>query len=232
MSTLIKSNNKWLKVAGGGVLPVVRKPAWSQAVAISAADLVAGYVAPSDGMIVGCIRPVSGAATSIEIKVNNVTVSRGGEFPNSGWDGCVQVQVNKNDSMTTGRVVGCILSFVPFEDSTVAEPEVVTPEYIRNQNILSDWEDITVPAAGFTAPYDGFVSISNSVATGKTGLAAILVNGVSCNSWRILPTDTTVGANTLACSAPIKKGDVVTVIGVDIGATKARYYKLRDYRGR
>lgn len=105
-------------------------------------------------------------------------------------------------------------------------------EYIRNQNILSDWEDITVPAAGYTAPYDGFVSVSNAVTTGKTGLAAILVNGVSCNSWGILPTDITVGANTMSCSALVKKGDVVTTIGVDIDATKARFYKLRDYTGR
>lgn len=214
-------------IAGGSVdTYFVRKPAWSQAETIATLP----FTAPKDGILLLQVGANTGHG-SRTFSINGVLVASVSFSADAQMATCT-IQVNAGDVLTSNAGIWGTYKFVPFEDSTIAEPEVVTPEYIRNQNILSDWEDITVPAAGFTAPYDGFVSISNSVATGKTGLAAILVNGVSCNSWRILPTDTTVGANTLACSAPIKKGDVVTVIGVDIGATKARYYKLRDYRGR
>jgi hypothetical protein len=104
--------------------------------------------------------------------------------------------------------------------------------YIRNQNILSDWENITVPAGGYTAPYDGFIAAATGAFTGSGNLGCIKVNNMSCNSWGIVPGGTSISANMLSSGALVKKGDVVTIVGGSSLTVKARFYKLRDYSGR
>lgn len=91
------------------------KPDWAGAVAVSAAQLYAGYTVPSDGMIVGVIRPVSGSNITIDLTINNIFVARGGEFTATGWDGCVQCPVCANDVVKiSASQLTTTLYFVPW----------------------------------------------------------------------------------------------------------------------
>ena len=90
-------------------------PDWSQAESITAAQINSGWTATKRGIITGYIRPSSGSNTSRLLKVNNVTVTRGGEYTNVGWDGNVQVPVNSGDSVTADGTVDCDLHFVPYK---------------------------------------------------------------------------------------------------------------------
>lgn len=90
-------------------------------------------------------------------------------------------------------------------------------EYIRNQNVLSDYE---TASSSFTAEYDGFITAK----VGGTGQGVeIKINGVSIAR----NTNADYGIN--GVSALFKKGDVVLTSDP---APKVCYYKLRDYSGR
>lgn len=99
-------------------------------------------------------------------------------------------------------------------------------EYIRNQNVLSEWETSDFANdTDKTMPYDGVGMISNSSDTEVT----ITVNGV------IIGKD--AGRSTYSNSDmffQFKKNDVIkfTIINGDIRYQKVAYYKLRDYTGR
>ena len=214
-------------IAGGSVdTYFVRKPAWSQAVAVTAADISAGYTVPKDGiMIIPYFQTNSGVSGFKRVHINGtVTVASAfgdgaGTRPSSA-----QITVNAGDVITadSGSSISDAATFVPFEDSTIAEPEVVTPEYIRNQNILSDYEAVTANTE-FTAQYDGEIDGYTS----GTGQASISINGVG-----ISYAQATANSEEVSLHATFKKGDVVSSVNIAGGALKARYYKLRDYRGR
>ena len=97
MSVLYKHNDEIERVAGS-YRPIIYSPQpdWANAVAITGAQVEAGYTVPSDGMIVGhgCARSGTGAHFS----VNNVNVSSSEYFANNFVAyGNAQVPVNKGD---------------------------------------------------------------------------------------------------------------------------------------
>lgn len=97
-------------------------------------------------------------------------------------------------------------------------------EYVRNQNILSDWEDFyTYNGNSYTmnsAPYDGFVTVRSRSDSGGT---TIKVNDAQ---WA------GINGGTHA-TVPFKKGDKIQFIDNIIqGDTKIAFYTLRDYTGR
>ncbi len=114
--------------------------------------------------------------------------------------------------------------------------QVVVPsdiaEYIRNQNILSDYEDITLPttaATAMTMPYDGVYILANY---GVSNVHHIYLNGIEISAG-------TTGNNTTGASTSstilFKKGDTMYRLNTYTGSTFAEhvaYYKLRDYTGR
>lgn len=98
-------------------------------------------------------------------------------------------------------------------------------EYIRNQNVLSDYEIITLPSTSTTAiemPYDGFIIYNAS------GSPAIMyINGVQMGISNV-----TTGQTCM--TAMFKKGDLIygTNNNASGATTRVAYYKLRDYSGR
>lgn len=92
-------------------------------------------------------------------------------------------------------------------------------EYIRNQNILSGIETVTLP---MTAPYDGELNVVAS----DGGYATFSINGSQYTIGSLAGMTNTSGLL-------IKKGDNLQLQAL-IGTTgfTARYYKLRDYTGR
>jgi len=92
-------------------------------------------------------------------------------------------------------------------------------EYVRNQNVLSDIETVTLP---MTAPYDGeLIPVASN-----GGYITFLISG---NQY-------TVGSSagmTSTSGLPIKKGDNLQLLAlIGTAGFTARYYKLRDYAGR
>lgn len=103
--------------------------------------------------------------------------------------------------------------------------------YVRDQNTLSDWEDV---AQSFTAQYDGYYSCSlMGTTTGDwTGLR-VSVNGTVI-AFGGVNTGSATSKGSQVC-LPIKKGDVISVNWSAAGVTsinKVRYYKNRDYSDR
>lgn len=209
-----------------------RTIAWSLAQSISNTQLSNGYTAPADGMIVGYGFTHKAGQAVAEFTVNGVAV--GSDIFYTAQDQTyvsVQVQVNQGDVIQFDCYSGKFY-FVPFEDSTVQNIFVVTPEYIRQQNVLSDWEIIT-PTGTYTAPYDGIMAFDNHQWTSTNNLGYVLVNGVGCNNFGQIDGGTVVGQHFASMSVTVKKGDVVTSTANLTGWDwKARWYKLRDYGDR
>ena len=97
MSVLYKHNDEIERVAGAYRPYVINpRPDWAKAVAISTAQLEAGYTTPSDGMIVGYGYGLSHHSPTFS--VNNVAVARCAYIANAFVSyACVQVPVNKGD---------------------------------------------------------------------------------------------------------------------------------------
>ena len=112
----------------------------------------------------------------------------------------------------------------------------LTAEYVRNQNILSDWEDITIStneAAPTVMPYDGFITVPTQPYDDNY----IFVNGARIQetvSSASIAGNRVIVSVSLLC--PVKKGDNVYVKhngpGFKGTTSKACFYKLRDYTGR
>ena len=105
-------------------------------------------------------------------------------------------------------------------------------EYIRNQNVLSDYENITLPttaASAITMPYDGYLTVTWSGVNDDGYSRAIYVNGVQhAHSGKGPGLEYRI-----AClDVPIKKGDTVYCNNPNTIQANVRYYKLRDYTGR
>lgn len=214
-------------VAGGSVNTyLARRPAWSKAIAISAADLVAGYTAPSDGIVVGSVHNTSLTdyhATINGVKrilitsrstVGNSTIAR----PMS-----ISTPLNKGDTLgcTAPNAADIIISpsllFVPFEDSTVSESdvEVVTSELIRNLHD-PDWSQaVSITATqlveGYTVPKRGIIvgSIWSSKYTNAYNLS-IEINNVSVLNARV--TDKDVSYGNIQC--PVCVDDKVRLVNI------------------
>ena len=212
----------------------VRRPAWDQAVVISAEQLYAGYTAPSDGMIVcNGVMPNINSQVRRAITVNGIDIAIG-EYTSGGVFSysSTSCPVSKGDlikSNTNEVWPAETRYFIPFEDSTVSDIEVVTPEYIRNQNILSDLESITISTSSSSPtvmPYDGVIYIRYK-ASGSTPGKYYL------NGQHVLWFEGAYGTASNSGTLTVKKGDTVYVEfnGASPSAF-ARFYKLRDYTGR
>lgn len=223
-------------ISGGSVdTHFVRKPVWSQAVAISVADLAAGYKAPADGMIVGAIY------NSEESRNDYLSLNGTGLMPVLSIVKGAARPLMLSLTVNQGDIIGCTapsaniivyptIEFVPFEDSTVSDIEVVTPEYIRNQNILSDLEAITIStssASPTVIPYDGFIYIRYASVASTPGI--YYLNGID-----VIHFEGQYGTAMSGATLAVKKGDKVNVSfnGGGSPSAQARFYKLRDYSGR
>lgn len=99
-----------------GVMNWHPRPDWANAVAITAAQVVAGYTVPSDGMIVGY--GTSGSGDYRNFTVNNVVVSRTSyDHGNYVAYGNTQVPVNKGNIFKCdgGDLNICVFHFVPWK---------------------------------------------------------------------------------------------------------------------
>lgn len=121
--SIYKGNN--LIAGQGSSIDLIRDlhdPDWSQAIAITADQLGAGYTAPGRGIIVGWAVSKSDVTVSghnMAIKVNGVEVCtsafKGGEWTSFGN---IQVPVNKNDVIKASEPVSSTnmnVSFVPYK---------------------------------------------------------------------------------------------------------------------
>lgn len=117
MSVLYKHNDEVERVAGS-YRPIIYspRPDWANAIPITAAQVVAGYTAPSDGMITGYGLARSGS--SVLFSVNNVTVSKSAQVNGSYVAfSNTQVPVSKGDIFKSDHALdGVIFSFVPWKE--------------------------------------------------------------------------------------------------------------------
>lgn len=93
-------------------------------------------------------------------------------------------------------------------------------EYIRNQNVLSEYESITLTQnVEYIASYDGVLVMATPVESELT-VNDIRI-GYIANGWG--------GGN---FTAVVKKGDKIKYTGVSYTFARIAYYKFRDYTGR
>lgn len=130
------------------------QPDWQNVIALTAAQLRAGYTAPADGMIVG-----NGAGTSAvtELSVNNI-ICAVGTYANGTFVRLnVSTIVKQGDIIKTSANLNtvCQIYFVPFKTMNPVSLRPLDPHKIDTA-ILNHWDDITsdFSTAGSTA---GFV---------------------------------------------------------------------------
>jgi len=126
------------------------------------------------------------------------------------------------------------------ENQIIATNEMVVADsvkaYIRNQNLLSDWESITIPVGAENAiimNYDGFFAGFFNAASNSLNVQYFLVdqNGVEGGDGGYVVHKQSSAGVTL----PFKKGDkIYKRISSQNGTfiETVRYYKQRDYTGR
>lgn len=100
-------------------------------------------------------------------------------------------------------------------------------EYIRNQNVLSDWETITLPTTAQTAirmEYDGFIHNDSNNPN-----MSIYVSDDNGTTWRSFYTLLDAHNERDSIDAIVKYGDLVYATH---SGNYASFYKLRDYSDR
>lgn len=209
-------------VAGGSIdTHFVRRPAWSQAVVISAADLTAGYKAPADGMIVGaCYDSVGGENYYLTLNGTNLMPLLSIANTNIARPLTLSLTVNKGDIVSctapsANIIVFPSVKFVPFEDSTVSDVEVVTPELIRNLHD-PDWSQaVSITATqlveGYTVPKRGTIVgsiIPNTYSA--IGSPIIKINGIVVSYARGSSNEITHGS----VQCPVCANDIVRLEGI------------------
>ena len=161
---------------------LVRRPAWSRAILLSVEVLTGGYIAPTDGMIVGILYTHGNTSTGVSVSVNGVEVARN-KAKDSDHILNVQCPVSKDDVIMISdeeSQMNSAIRFVPFEDSGVG---VITPELLRDLHD-PDWsqaESITADqlVAGYTVPKRGIIVGSIIPNTyDVTGSPIIKINGI------------------------------------------------------
>ena len=126
MSTKIKTPDGWKDVAGQGLdidIDLIRDlhdPDWSQAVSITAAQLIEGYTTPRRGIVVGSIIPNTYDVTGAPIiKINGVVVSYARGSSNEITHGSVQCPVCAYNVVrlegTAAENCDAHISFVPYK---------------------------------------------------------------------------------------------------------------------
>lgn len=190
-----------------------------------------------DGILNG-IRTQTGQCT---ITVNGTTVAIA-SLGASSYGNSFSIPFNKGDVIATVNVVDTVTvryyKQPLYIKATSAGIEVdkdlyATKGYIRDQNVLDDYEAVTISqssASPTIMPYDGFLHISYPAVSGGTGYArAIVINGITSGI------SAQAAADQYIYVPPIEfqKGDSVYLTSSATPAQlNARYYKLRDYTGR
>lgn len=134
------------------------QPDWQNAIALTAAQLQAGYTAPADGMIVG-----NGAGTNAvtELSVNNI-ICAVGTYANGTF-----VRLNVSTIVKPGDIIKtsanlnvvCQIYFVPFMTMNPVSLRPLDPHKIDTA-ILNHWDDIT---SDFSIPGSTSGLVLNSV---------------------------------------------------------------------
>lgn len=114
------------------------------------------------------------------------------------------------------------------EDETARQDIADLPTYIRNQNILSDFETLGsgTSLVNYTSPFDGVLYVHRNSGVGF--------------EYSIRRGDITFAGKTTANNGggmtsvfPIRKGDIILIGGNSSeGIIRASFYKLRDYSDR
>lgn len=212
-------------VAGGSIdTHFVRKPAWSQAIELSPVDLTAGYKAPADGMIVGSFY-YSGTGRDYFFTLNGTNIMP--VLSKKGTNGDIARPLTLSLTVNKGDIIGCAelsasnielspsIKFVPFEDSTVSDVEVVTPELIRNLQ-SPDWSKAVklsvteLYSEGYNVPSNGIIVgyfVSNPAAS-----TYLKINNITVARSTLPPDSTTATAGSDSnVQCPVNKGDHITL---------------------
>lgn len=207
-------------VAGGSIdTHFVRKPVWDQAVVVSTASILTGYKVPADGMIVGLLFTNGNTSTGVSINVNGVEIARN-KAKDSDRILNVQCLVNKDNVITiTGddtTTTSSVIRFVPFEDSTVSDVEVVTPELIRNliRNLQGpDWSKavelgvIDLFNKGYNVPSNGI--IVGYFVSNPASVTYFKINNITVARAALPPEHQYGSEGNIQC--PVNKGDHITL---------------------
>ena len=107
-------------------------------------------------------------------------------------------------------------------------------EYVRNQNVLSEWETITLSTSSSDPTimhYDGFIAIKDCY-SGNTGYTLVFIDGVNVIQINQYGASGTIAQSPDGMSFPVKKGQSVylNVGSIQTAYRYAAFYKLRDYR--
>lgn len=210
---------------------LVRRPAWNQAVSISAADLVAGYTAPSDGIVVGSVHNTS--LTDYHATINGIKrilITSRSTVGNS----TIARPMSISTPLNRGDILGCTapnaadiitspsLVFVPFEDSAVSGVEVETSELIRNLHD-PDWSQaVSITATqlveGYTVPKRGIIVGSIIPNTyDVTGSPIIKINGIAVSYARGSSNEISHGS----VQCPVCANDRASLEGISAGSCDA-----------
>lgn len=135
-------------------------------------------------------------------------------------DIATEVREGDNQPVTSGAVYDYI------DDSV--------KEYIRNQNILGDWETITISTNSSSPtiiPYDGSINI---VANPVSSSSQSYIYLYKADTNDIICSEQSSSGIRIGIVMNVKKGDSLYLAGSNYGTITAlaRYYKLRDYTGR
>ena len=157
----------------------------------------------------------------------------------TGWDCSSATNVSKGDVVKPYIINTSSqeCKFIPYKRYNIIKAkQVAVPfdvaEYIRNQNVLSDYESITLPttaATAMTMPYDGIYILANY---GVSYNHHIWLNGKEISSG--ITGNETTGAS-VSSTIRFKKGDTMyrtSTYTSSLFLEHVAYYKLRDYTGR
>ena len=203
---------------------LTRRPAWKQAILLSVEALTGGYIAPTDGMVVGVLYTHGNTSTGVSVRVNGVEVARN-KAKDSDHILNVQCLVGKGDVITISdeeSQMNSAIRFVPFEDSAVSGVEVETAEYIRNLHD-PDWshaESITATqlVAGYTVPKRGIIVGSIIPNTyDVTGSPIIKINGIIVSYSRGSSNEISHGS----VQCPVCANDRASLEGISAGSCDA-----------
>ena len=209
-------------VAGRGVNTyLVRNPAWNKAILLSVEVLTGGYIAPTDGMVVGILYTHGNTSTGVSVRVNGVEVARN-KAKDSDHILNVQCPVGKDDVIMISdeeSQMNSAIRFVPFEDSAA---EVDTSELIRNLHD-PDWSQaVSITAdqlvAGYTVPKRGIIVGSIIPNTyDVTGAPIIKINGIVVTYARGSSNEISHGS----VQCPVCANDRASLEGISAGSCDA-----------
>ena len=192
-----KTTGDWEDVANLAQSDSVRNPDWSRAIALTSAQLLAGWTAPEDGVIVGDFLPSQTVTGAVRLTINNVLVAFA--FNNSqggGQDirnGLAGTQVAAGDILKISQAIivdgNYTVRFVPYRvQKSVEESHAViqiTNEVVNNSTVLPSGDTTTpVEIAKFVFPKKGVYFISANFTIPNTAILGICITEPA---WIVAP---------------------------------------------